>query len=509
MCVSVYEITALGDLHPDEMNPRERLEDREVALELSLSRFGHLMPLVADQSGCLVSGHQRYRTLCDLGAEIAPVLRVPNPEDKLLRGARLMLHNLASADISDRVHHDPSADSQRFVACVEAMAARPAIDLDDPANWPCMTAVERPIADLIAMNPDIRLGSESKADATIALARHPYFIRLPILVDADGKVVAGRQRFAAAATSNYDTWPIITVDDDPLLAEAINVISMGYASQPLADVCRASVWLTASWRRKRLGRGFIFYTDRNAVTTEFDIVKRRDDWVAKHGTYVADIGAGGFGEAGLLNSVGVTSVAFEPFALPLGDIEPNRDFTRKMTGVFLDEIAKGRPFDSVFCSAVLNQVPFEEDRIRVLTIVHALCSPDTGAYVSCLGVHNGDWQLFAAGQAHRKPTVSDVRVGGFEPGTQVTSLALGRVMIQKWHTEDELRHLLGQLWGSVQIGKNTSSWFCEAREPYPIRRNLLRRAIEHEFDLPWKNGERLGLVREAVAAFSARLGVDL
>jgi hypothetical protein len=37
----------------------------------------------------------------------------------------------------------------------------------------------------------------------------------------------------------------------------------------------------------------------------------------------------------------------------------------------------------------------------------------------------------------------------------------------------------------------------------------LRKAIEFEFDLPYEDGTRMGLVEEAKVAFSQRLGVAL
>lgn len=504
-----YEVVRVDDLHPDPVNPRERIESRAVALRLSLLKFGHLMPIVADTEGTICSGHQRLQSLIELGADVAPVLRVPVPRDLIHRGARLMLFNLASADIGDRVRHDPSADQAAFDSVVERLEGRPTIDLNDPEQWPCMRATEQPVARLAAANDDLALGADSKVDGTITLARSPYNVRLPILATAEGALVAGRQRLAAAVMSGAEDWPVVVTEADPLIADAMNVIAMGYAATPLEDVARASVWLNPMWRRKVLGRGMIFYVDPKVHTAEFDLAARADEWKAKHGTYVADLGAGHMGESALLNSVGVRSVAFEPFLVPPGEGMPNQEQTRKMMRLFLAEIARGRPFDSVFLSAVLNQVPFEMDRFRVVTLAHALCSPSTTAYVSTLGTHASAWRTFESGRMSSRTLQTDLRVGGFEPHTQVTSLGQGRVMIQKWHSEEELRHLLGQLWSTLVVHKPSDSFFVEASNPRPIRASLVRRMIEHEFDLPWPDGSRMGMVDEAKAAFSQRLGMRL
>lgn len=503
------EIVAVEDLQPDPINPRERITERAAALDMSLSKFGHVLPIVADVEGTIVSGHQRHTSLLNLGATICPVIRVPLPMDEIHRGARLMLFNLASADIGDRVHHDPSADEEKFAEVMGRLAMRGEIDLDDPSNWPCMNTENRSLKDLLEANPQIKLGADSKADGTITLARYPYKVKLPILVNKDGKVVFGNQRFAAAVMTNAESWPVVTVKDDPLLADTLNVIAMGYAAAPMKDVMRASVWLGPSWRRKILGRGFIFYTDPVSKTFEFDFAKRKDEWIARHGTYIADIGAGGFGEASILNGAGIRSVAFEPFALPMGGDRPDLEFTRKMARVFLEEIALGKPFDSVFASAVLNQVPFEEDRFRVISLLHALCGPKTKAFFSCLGTQGAGCKAFMSGMPTPTKGLSDVRVGGFEPYTQITSLGQGRVMVQKWHSKEELLHLAHQLFNEVHIGESATSYFVSASKPKPMKAGNVRKAVEHEFDLPWPDGQRFGLVDEAKAAFSKRLGMKL
>lgn len=503
------EVVSLDDIHPDPINPRERIADTAAALNLSLLKLGHVLPLVIDTDGAIVSGHQRHTSLRDLGASVAPAFRVGRPPDDLFRGARLMLFNLASADIADRVNHDPSSDRARLDDVMSRLAERPDVDLDDPDAWPCMNIAERDPRDFLDANPDIVLGKDSKADGTLVLARSPYKVKLPILVDPSGKVVVGRQRFAAAVTSDEATWPTITVEDDALIGDTLNAIAMGYAAAPMVDVMRASVWLQAAWRRKRLGLGFTHYVAPSEPSHAFELDERRDEWVDKHGSYVADIGAGHMSESALLNEAGIRSVAFEPYAVPPGEARPDRDHTRKMARVFLDEIAKGKPFTSVFASAVLNQVPFEEDRYRVLSLVHALCGPRTHAYISCLGTHASAWQTFASGRNSPRPLATDLRVGGFEPRTQVTSLGQGRVMIQKWHTEDELTHLVSQFWKMWRVGRSADSLFVEAWDPVPMKRGNVRRAIEFEFDLPWGDGERLGLVDEALAAFSKRLRIEL
>ncbi len=61
---SVYEVVPVENLRPDPLNPRERINERAAALDLSLTRFGHVLPIVADLDGTVASGHQRLPTSC-------------------------------------------------------------------------------------------------------------------------------------------------------------------------------------------------------------------------------------------------------------------------------------------------------------------------------------------------------------------------------------------------------------------------------------------------------------
>jgi hypothetical protein len=46
-------------------------------------------------------------------------------------------------------------------------------------------------------------------------------------------------------------------------------------------------------------------------------------------------------------------------------------------------------------------------------------------------------------------------------------------------------------------------------KPLKINKERLKTAIAFEFDLPYPDGTRMGLVEEALEAFSKRLGVKL
>jgi hypothetical protein len=503
------EIVDLADLRPDPLNPRRQVGERLQAVAMSLSRFGHVLPIFADEDGIIASGHQRSEAARMLGATRVPVLRLP-PGDNLLRAGRLMLFNLATNDTPDRRALTRLAEGLDLPALVGRLIEMPEVDIDDPDCWPCMRIEREKVDVLLAANPDVSLG-EDGFEGPRALARPPYRIEMPLVVDQANRVVCGRQRLVAAAILERDEWPVVRVDGDTdLMALALNKLSMEYDLSGLDDILRASVWLNHNRARTHLGIGFVHWVRPGIWSNEFDILNPDDAeaWKKVHGTYVADLGAGHLIETGLLTRAGIRSVAFEPYVMD-GERRPNRELTREMTRLFLAEIAKGIPFDSVFISAVLNQVPFEVDRFRLLTLAHTLCDRDTAVYITTPGLGASEWRNFKAGKRNSRFRDYDLRLPGPEPATVLSSIATGRVMVTKYHTADELRHLCSQLWRSVEIETVSASHFVRCTKPKARNKHLIRKMIEHEFNLPWGDGERLGMVDEALAAFETRLGMKL
>ncbi len=504
----------LGDLSVDPLNPRAVDPVRLELVKLSLSRFGHLSPIVASHDGLIVSGHQRSRAAAALGQTEVPVLWVKDVGE-LERGSRLLLLNLATNDSQGRLNFGTIAPDLDVEGLARSLQALPEIDLGDQANWHCLRQVERPLAEVAAANPDVAAG-EPGFEGAWGLARGRYRIPLPIVVDPAGRILSGRLRLSAALWGRFDTVPVVECSGDPALVSAcLNDVSMPYDLESYQDLFRSGVWLNHLWNRRRLGQGFLGWVAPGSSSVKFDINDPETNARFReiHGDYLADIGAGHMSETAILNKAGFRCVAFEPYLLN-GSATPDLEATRKMVQVFLDEIAEGREFDSVFLSSVLNQVPFEEDRFRVLSLVRALCGPETTAYISTMHRGEPSWRTYQKGK--QRPVFRggefeyvDLLVAGPEDGTYVSSMASGRAMIQKFHDPEELRHLCSQLWRSVEITKGSKHVHARCSDALPLRRALVVKMIEHEFDLPWPDGERLGMVAEAKAAFSKRLGIAL
>jgi hypothetical protein len=233
-------------------------------------------------------------------------------------------------------------------------------------------------------------------------------------------------------------------------------------------------------------------------------------WRSAHGDCVVDFGAGLADKTQLLIDMGIDAIPFEPYWTGGKDsgfeLEEGRDMGRR----FLERVAAGDRFDTIFLAAILNSVPFRRDRELIVAICAALCYGHPKAQ-TIAGV-NSD-QVFVS---HMKNNRSAARGAGdgrfaltYETGVTVADLEKVPKM-QKFHSLPEWRVLWGTQFGKVDAW-DTGEAFLVARCTMPHEPNLetLAEALQFEFELPFPDGERYGLGYEAFDAFEQRLGVKL
>lgn len=69
--------------------------------------------------------------------------------------------------------------------------------------------------------------------------------------------------------------------------------------------------------------------------------------------------------------------------------------------------------------------------------------------------------------------------------------------VQKYHTVEEFRDLWRLAFRNVRSSYAGQYCYAECRDPIPQSIADLETAIEHEFDLPYPDGKRMGLAAEA------------
>ena len=152
-------------------------------------------------------------------------------------------------------------------------------------------------------------------------------------------------------------------------------------------------------------------------------------------------------------------------------------------------------------SAVMNSIPFPEDRLKVLVIVNALCAKDTAVYGTCRDISDFDYEY------------GGIRNAGFfvfdsEPGVRLGDIA-SRPKLQKFMSQEEADGYFKRFWKTAEYWKGGNVFFFKLTNPLRPHPAILAKALEFEFDLPFRDGSRLDLVKEAKEAFGKRLGVKI
>lgn len=95
-----------------------------------------------------------------------------------------------------------------------------------------------------------------------------------------------------------------------------------------------------------------------------------------------------------------------------------------------------------------------------------------------------------------------------EPGVQIGDIA-NAPKVQKFYAPEEWRALMDRFFGQVKSGHSDGMMTAIYRKALHVRPQDLAVSLRFEFNLPYPDGKRLGLARQALAAFSRRLGIAL
>ena len=96
--------------------------------------------------------------------------------------------------------------------------------------------------------------------------------------------------------------------------------------------------------------------------------------------------------------------------------------------------------------------------------------------------------------AFRLEYESGIRIGDFQEKPKV----------QKYHTKKEFYDLFSQFFRKVEITEMTGNVNAKCENVRRILWERLEEALRFEFDLPYPDGSRMGLVDEAITAFKHR-----
>lgn len=502
-----------GSVRPSTYNPRTADPARLDMIELSLRKLGFLLPIYADKTGEIISGHQRHVVAERMGLKKVPVEYVR--QMKLAeRKAVNIAFNRGTNDLF--AWETPKKLTQAFQpARVREVAEKiPDKPLNDPAFYPCLPApVGR--AERRKLGPLVRAnrGRWKQYSRNISRTLHGKGVLMPIICGPGLKVINGIGRLQMLAEMKRPTATVITVSasEAEFTDAVLNLLSMDFdIHNRYADLLRHNSFRRARRVRDYLGRGFVFAVIGSKPANSFDISKpnHRKKWTAIHGRTILDFGAGHLHETDLLRGAGIDVTPFEPYRLGAGD-RIDKPESIHLTREFLREVSAGKRWSSVFMASVLNSVPFAADREHLVTICAALATDGARLYAVASSTRQNGWQSVTGGDFANKSNRTNVTfVLPYEEGVQLGEIS-DRPKVQKYHTVEGFQKLFSVRFATVKVASAGHNIQAVCYRPRPVKVAGLRAALEFEFDLPYPDGSRMGLADDAIKAFSKRLEVKL
>jgi len=488
----------LSSLFPDTSNPRKPDPARLGLLRMSLAKMGFISPLYATKSGMLLSGHQRFRVAGELGITHVPVVTV-DVKEKDIKGINLVFNRATN----DLIAFDTGSQVNKRLNIETVIDEADALPDFVGEEWYALKC-----KDMVIPRKSLPPEKYDKKAVNLAGVVANMGVQIPAVISESGEVVNGVFRLFAALEAGKRRWPMIVVPDNiaAVARDFLNYLSMDFSvDEDFARLLRYSAYRRPQNNRGNVPKAYRFWA--NGGRTLLD----RDSYSTKywqhfrdiHGSSVVDFGAGLCKVKPFLEERGMACSEFEPYRIDpsLDNGVPSPDYSKHKAKEFLDEIADGRKFSSIFMASVLNSIPFAKDRLVALAVVHALCDKDTVVYGTCRDMSDFNYEYGGIRNAN-------YFVFDSEPGVRLGDYARNP-KIQKFETQDTADAMFKRFWLKRDYNPGGNVFYFRLGAPMGVNPVALGQALEHEFNLPYADGTTMGLAQHAKKCFGKRLGLRL
>ena len=503
-------LVAADTIAPSTYNPRKADGWRLSLVKLSLEKLGFVLPMYATPEGEILSGHQRHLVATEyLGWDQVPVETTMSLDERMRRNVNV-LFNRGTNDM-DAKTDTKAMRAELMVARIhelgEALPEKTGAD-----RWRCLRPRNIAVKPLLAANA----GKWRRYPLTIAERLTKWKIRMPLVVNADTMQVVngiGRLQLAAKLKEKAVSCVFVSPEEHEFADLMLNFLSMDFSlHDEYRDYIRHNSFRRHSWSSYKFGSAYADILGKVGMGNyDFEDPAFWAYFRRRLGRRFLDMGAGHLARQShkdwLKERCDIDFHAFEPYMVPDGESIPSVELSREGARIFLDAVAAGKAFNSIVAQAVLNSIPFKRDREYFLAICHSLASPQTVFYCTCCPLD----MMGSSVTGKERVDLGDhnsARFGlDYEPNVTISEWHAYPKM-QKFMSKGEFAALLRPHWRSVTVRKpGMLSAVC--KEPRPVDFDLLAKALAFEFDVPYLNGVRLGMVDEALEAFSERLDVKL
>jgi ParB-like chromosome segregation protein Spo0J len=526
---TTIELLPISEVVGAHYNPRDTVRERLDHLCASLQHLGFLMPLYMNKTGVLLSGHQRTKAAIELGYTHVPIVRVDIPQNEE-KGVNIAF-NRCTNDMEGAV------TGQQAFELFQNSLTDMELDKYDPLppdSFTCLNKREVGIQDYLDPALVVR---DANQIANAKLIAKKVFI--PVVISG-GRVVNGRHRLAALWSYGYTHCEVVEVPEH-LASYAdltLNLLSMDFNFQEfLADELRFNAYRRRSVDNQFVGfsRGWSYPVFKRTVRAssgdqtvegrlehpDFKLLPHLDDEVRKkyldtYGKCIVEIGAGTLRDHKLAVNGGLTVYSFEPYHLiPVEQVgvigengktkrtEVDVALSKSMASKWLDDILEvaesGRRVSAVVSSYMLNSIPHHKDRMACLAIMAALCGVKGKAFVSTQSVMV-------------KKRLGGSTANSLNPNMEpnmVLGTSLNAFKTQKYFYKDELGKMFETFFTQVEVVEDDGTLYVTAAKAKRVPPQILKEALELEFELPYADGTRMGMSEKAKQVFGRYCGYKI
>lgn len=502
----MIELVDINRLNPAPYNPRKADVERLNLVELSLKKLGFLIPIYAAQDGDILSGNQRHSVAVRIGGKLVPVNFCKEMDLKTKKAVNIIF-NRGTNDFKKNDTPKSITEALQRYNVYELAKRIPDKRVDSDDFFPCIRSV--PVEVKRFLKPNAGRWNVYSRNITSTLAQ--YEIQIPVVATEDYQVINGIGRIQYAAERKIETIDTVFIskDEAELASILMNLLSMDFDIHTrYRDLLRYNAFRRFRLARKELGHGFVFMLERRCKDFNLFTPVNKRRWIHVYGNSVVDFGAGHLIEAEMLRSIGVHVNAFEPYIVSGKDENIDKERSVAIGRDFLKDVAAGTKYTSVFLSSVLNSVPFRDDRQKIVCVCAALCSEDTALYAAARGDDDPSWRD-VNGACFLNIKSANYRAFKLDYESGITIGDLSNPKVQKFHTKREFFELFQPYFRSVTVFNRGGSVFAVCKGVLSIEKERLGDALGFEFNLPYPDSTKMGLVDIAKAAFGCRLGIAL
>ena len=223
----MIELVPIESVHASEYNPRRNDEKRLALTELSLRKLGFLLPIYADRSGEILSGHQRHLVASRMGFTQIPVEYVSG-KDLGERKAVNVLFNRATNDLQKQDTCD-IIRRRLYEMDVESMVdGLPDITPDTVESFPCVFCLHR--RDTVQLAKANHRSFDTHTRQLAKSLERRIGTAMPIVIGASENVIngIGRLQVAAEAKRPVVRCVVVTKEQEAFATAMLNLLSMDF-----------------------------------------------------------------------------------------------------------------------------------------------------------------------------------------------------------------------------------------------------------------------------------------